>query len=221
MKKQYVHQIFQLCALLVSTSLMATTSAAGEKITAASSRPAVSQENPLDDLDPRDPNIEQKLREWDKFYEFETGRSAHLRTDFLSPFYSCAREHCTIWAQISLSQQRLYLYINGQVTNTFLVSTGIAGHETPLMDTHPDGRIYDQYTSTKFPQGNYKGLGNMPYAVFVQGGVAIHGTTVGNIPKLGRPASHGCIRLHPDNAFYFNRLVRQYGVIDVWVTIQD
>ena len=38
----------------------------------------------------------------------------------------------------------------------------------------------------------------MPHLLFFRGGYAIHGT--GSIRQLGRPASHGCVRLHPANA---------------------
>ena len=61
----------------------------------------------------------------------------------------------------------------------------------------------------------------MPYAVFIYNGYAIHGTTVGNFSKLGTPASHGCVRLHADNGFIFNRLVRSQGVFNTWVSIID
>ena len=89
------------------------------------------------------------------------------------------------------------------------------------MDLRPSGPVFRKYTSRKFPGGNYKGLGNMPYVVFVRGGYAIHGTTSGNIPKLGKKASHGCIRLHPDNGKIFNELVRKAGLSNTWVTIEE
>ena len=38
----------------------------------------------------------------------------------------------------------------------------------------------------------------MPYAVFYNGDYAIHGTN--DLGRLGRPASAGCIRLHPRHA---------------------
>ena len=38
----------------------------------------------------------------------------------------------------------------------------------------------------------------MPYSIFFSGGYAIHGSY--GISHLGSPASHGCIRLHPENA---------------------
>jgi hypothetical protein len=38
----------------------------------------------------------------------------------------------------------------------------------------------------------------MPHSIFFHNGYAIHGTT--EIKRLGRIASHGCVRLHPENA---------------------
>ena len=46
----------------------------------------------------------------------------------------------------------------------------------------------------------------MPYSIFFDGGYAIHGSY--EISHLGRPASHGCIRLHPDNAAILFGLVK-------------
>ena len=46
----------------------------------------------------------------------------------------------------------------------------------------------------------------MPYSIFLSGGYAIHGSY--EISHLGSPASHGCIRLHPENAAVLFALVR-------------
>lgn len=139
-----------------------------------------------------------------------------IGTDLMS---SCYKNSCKIWADVDKAAQRLYLYEDGVLTYTWKVSTGRFGYETPDMDTHPDGRIYIRHTSPKFPEGDYNGLGNMPFAVFIDGDYAIHGTTRGSFGKLGTPASHGCIRLHPDNGEIFNELVRRNGVRNVWVTV--
>jgi lipoprotein-anchoring transpeptidase ErfK/SrfK len=125
-----------------------------------------------------------------------------------------------VWARVNKTDQRLYLYIDGVCVDTFKVSTGDKKHETPTLDRQPAGPIFQKYTSKKYPGGNYNGLGNMPYVVFVQGGYGIHGTTRGNIPKLGKKASHGCVRVHPDNAKILNELVRKVGLINTWVTIE-
>ena len=49
----------------------------------------------------------------------------------------------------------------------------------------------------------------MPWSVFFHGGYAVHGTT--DIRHLGSPASHGCVRLHPDYAKSFFSLVKLSG----------
>lgn len=179
----------------------------------------------VDELNPFDPNIEQQLEEFDKVYEEETGQSAFLEESEDAHYNdgrkaSCKKDKCKIWAEISKAHQQLNLYEDGVLIYTWDVSTGAAGHGTPNFDRHPNGRIYDQYSSSKYPGGDYNGLGNMPYAVFIEGGFAIHGTPEGNWPYLGQKASHGCIRLHPDNAFIFNRLVRENGINNVWITVK-
>lgn len=179
--------------------------------------------NVIEEINPFDPNIEQVLEQFDKIYEEETGKPSHLPESFLDEiigFANCTRNSCAVWAQVVKSSQRMYLYVNGSLRGSWLVSTGMSGYGTPNFDRHPDGRIYDRYTSGKYPGGDYKGLGNMPYAVFITGGFALHGTPQGNWSKLGTRASHGCIRMHPDNGYLFNRLVRQYGKYNVWITVQ-
>jgi lipoprotein-anchoring transpeptidase ErfK/SrfK len=89
------------------------------------------------------------------------------------------------------------------------------------LSVRASGPLFKKYTSRKFPGGNYQGLGNMPYAVFIKGGYAIHGTTTGNFAKLGTRASHGCIRLHPVNAKIFYELVKLIGINNTWVSITD
>ena len=133
----------------------------------------------------------------------------------------CRQIQCQVWARISKKKQTLYLYEEGKLTDSFKVSTGMTGYETPLMDLRPNGPVYQKYTSKKFPGGDYNGLGNMPYVVFLRSGYGLHGTPRGNIPKLGHKASHGCIRLHPDNAKIFNELVRKVGLANTWITIEE
>lgn len=180
--------------------------------------------NVMDELDPFAPDIDQKLEEFDRVYEQKTNKAPWLRE--ISPLFSgpgntCYRDTCKVFAYIRRSDQKLYLSIDGNPYAEWAVSTGAPGHDTPDFDRHPNGRIYDQYSSATFPGGNYQGLGNMPYAVFIQGGFAVHGTGKSNWKRLGTKASHGCIRLHPDNALTFNRLVRQYGVSNVWIQVTE
>ncbi len=203
---------YVLAAIIGLTSLMAH----AELATTVDS-----STNAIEELNPFDPNIEQKLKAIDEDYQRQTGQPGFIR-DFSELFEvsTCYRLQCSVYAHVVKAEQKMYLYINGRLDHEWPVSTGASGFRTPDFDQHPNGRIYDKYTSTKYPEGDYKGLGNMPYVVFIRGGFAIHGTTKGNIPKLGRTDSHGCIRVHPENGKIFNRLVRNYGVKDVWVTVE-
>lgn len=175
--------------------------------------------NLIEELDPQAANIEEVLQEMDKEYVRQTGQLPYLMPSFLE--INCQRFDCPIYAEVRKSEQRLYLYQNGALKTSWLVSTGAPKTETPRWEGHPNGRIYDEYSSKANPGGDYNGLGNMPYAVFLSGGYAIHGTPKGNWKNLGKKASHGCVRSHPDNAKIFNRLVRQYGVAATWVAVID
>lgn len=58
----------------------------------------------------------------------------------------------------------------------------------------------------------------MPHAVFFHGGYAIHGTL--EVKRLGRPVSHGCVRLAPRNAKTLFNLIQQVGKDNVMIHIE-
>lgn len=186
----------------------------------------IEQSNVMDELNPFAPNIEEQLQMLDEQYEAETGKSPFLLDDLVPTWAeTCRREQCPVYLDISKAEQKAFLFVNGVLQGEYLVSTGVSGFGTPDFDTHPNGRIYDKYTSTKYPGGDYVDdngtrLGNMPYAVFIRGGFAVHGTGRANWKKLGQRASHGCIRMHPDYGYKFNRLVRAYGVRNTWIRVR-
>jgi lipoprotein-anchoring transpeptidase ErfK/SrfK len=172
--------------------------------------------NRLDNLNPKDPSVEKELKEMDKEYEDATGKSSHIAVGS----GTCYQIACPVFALVDKENQEMNLYVNGELIDQWPVSSGKEGLDTPNFDKRPNGRIYDEYNSKKFPGGDYNGMGNMPYAVFISGGYAIHGTGKGSWKRLGTKASHGCIRIHPDNAKKFNELVRAYGVANTWITVQ-
>ncbi len=133
----------------------------------------------------------------------------------------CRDKECLLYLEIDKARQKLYLYFMGQLKDSFAVSTGKGKYETPNLDMRPQGPVVTRYSSRKFPGGNYMQLGNMPYAIFLKNGYAIHGTTTGNFTKLGTRASHGCVRVHPDNAKIINSLVKTVGLSQTWVRIED
>ncbi len=103
--------------------------------------------------------------------------------------------------RVDLSAQRMIVRTSGGETYNWAVSSGRAGYRTPS-GVYRAQRLEKTWYSRKYG-------GNMPNAVFFRGGYAIHGT--GDIGRLGRPASHGCVRLHPANAAKLFALVKQYG----------
>jgi lipoprotein-anchoring transpeptidase ErfK/SrfK len=116
-----------------------------------------------------------------------------------------------VTAKIDLSEQRLYLYVDGRLRDKWPVSTARKGYRTPTGSWKPT-RLERNWHSRKY------NWAPMPYSVFFYGGYAIHGTT--DIKRLGRPASHGCIRLHPKHAAHLFNLVRQVGRGDTRIVIK-
>ena len=155
--------------------------------------------------------LKENLATLDSFYKYREDTSTG----------TCKEGACGLYAHVIKARQIMYLYVDGELKDSFDISTGLKEYSTPELAMHPNGPIFTKYTSRKFPGGNYKGLGNMPYAVFIKGGYAIHGTTTGNLKKLGQQASHGCIRLHPNNARLFYEMVKVFGLKNTWVKVSE
>jgi len=109
----------------------------------------------------------------------------------------------TLGVRIDLSAQRLTLHYDGRQQESWPISSGRQGYPTPR------GVFRPQWASRMWYSRKYDNA-PMPHAVFFTGGIAVHGTTA--IGMLGRPASHGCIRLAPGNAARFYALVHKHGV---------
>lgn len=106
-------------------------------------------------------------------------------------------------ATIDKSQQRMRVTVNGKLAYTWRVSTARRGYITPSGQWKPT-RIHRMWYSRKYH------MSPMPYSVFYYRGYAVHGTY--DYKRLGRPASHGCVRLHPSNAKKFYQLVARHGM---------
>jgi lipoprotein-anchoring transpeptidase ErfK/SrfK len=105
-------------------------------------------------------------------------------------------------ARIDLSDQSMNVYVDGRRAASWPVSTARRGYRTPVGTFRP-GRMHKRYFSKKYHNSP------MPYSVFFHGGYAIHGTNA--VRALGRPASHGCVRLHPENARALYSMIERYG----------
>ncbi|MGE0564327.1 MAG: L,D-transpeptidase [Pseudolabrys sp.] len=92
---------------------------------------------------------------------------------------------------ISKADQRMSVTVDGSEMYRWPVSTGRGRYATPNGRFRPV-RFERSWYSRKYDNAP------MPYSIFFYKGYAVHGTT--ELKQLGRPASHGCVRLHPDNA---------------------
>jgi len=113
-------------------------------------------------------------------------------------------------AHIDLSEQSMEVYVDGFYYASWKVSTARRGYRTPT-GTYKPKWLARMHYSKKYHHSP------MPHSIFFYGGYAIHGTYA--IKRLGRPASHGCVRLHPKNAAELFSLVRQYGMKNTTITI--
>jgi lipoprotein-anchoring transpeptidase ErfK/SrfK len=103
---------------------------------------------------------------------------------------------------IDLTSQTMTVHSGSGQTYVWPISSGKAGHATPRGVFRPRA-MYVMVHSAKYDDAP------MPHSIFFHGQYAIHGTNaVGN---LGRPASHGCIRLSPGNAATLFAMVQRQG----------
>ena len=110
---------------------------------------------------------------------------------------------------INKSAQRMSVSVNGTHRYTWAVSTGLDGG--PPTGTFRPDRLERKWFSRKYDWSP------MPHSIFFYHGYAIHGTN--EVGKLGRPASHGCIRLSPGNARALYGLVSRHGMANTRITI--
>ena len=115
-------------------------------------------------------------------------------------------------AKVDVSTQTMTVIHNGEVAYTWPVSTARKGKYTPR------GTWSAKWLSRHHKSSLYNNA-PMPYAIFFNGNYAIHGTN--QISRLGRPASAGCVRLHPDHAARLFELTRAVGKSNMRVVIQN
>ena len=116
-----------------------------------------------------------------------------------------------VMVRVDISSQTMTVLVHGKVAYVWKVSTARRGYATPTGFWTPY-RMHIMWHSRKYDNAQ------MPHSIFFYEGFAIHATPY--VSHLGKPASHGCVRLHPDNAKALFALVRQYGPSTVRVSIE-
>ena len=112
--------------------------------------------------------------------------------------------------KVNIASQRLKVYKNKKLLYTWKISSGKRGYNTPRGKYKPQLMQKIHY-SKKYHNAP------MPYSIFFRGGYAFHGTKATH--RLGRVASHGCIRLRTSNAKKLFYLVKQVGKNNAFVHI--
>jgi lipoprotein-anchoring transpeptidase ErfK/SrfK len=111
-----------------------------------------------------------------------------------------ARADVTV--HIDKYSQRMAVIIDGYPRYNWPVSTGRSGYGTPSGVFRPQ-----MMARSWFSRRYYNSP--MPHAIFFYHGFAIHGTY--ELSRLGGPASHGCVRLHPSHAAALFSLIERGG----------
>ncbi len=102
---------------------------------------------------------------------------------------------------INLSTQRMYVS-SSSGAYSWPVSTARRGYRTPR-GSFSAKSLQPIHYSSKYENAP------MPHSIFFSGGYAIHGTYATR--SLGRPVSHGCVRLSPGHAAMLYDMVRREG----------
>jgi lipoprotein-anchoring transpeptidase ErfK/SrfK len=100
--------------------------------------------------------------------------------------------------------QEMKVYVDDVELYSWKVSSGLPGHATPS-GAYTASSMNEIWYSKEWDDAP------MPHAIFfTKEGHAIHATE--ETKKLGRPASHGCVRLAPENARTLFALVKEKGL---------
>lgn len=116
-----------------------------------------------------------------------------------------------ILIEIDKSSQRMTVSQDGVQLYNWPVSTGLRAYDTP-------GGSYTPFRMEKDHFSKEWDDAPMPHSIFfTMKGHAIHGTE--HTRNIGRPASHGCVRLQPENARVLFGLVKQEGMANTRVVL--
>jgi len=116
-----------------------------------------------------------------------------------------------VLVNIDKTNQRMTVSLNGVETYEWPVSTGRAGYSTP-------SGTYVATSMNKIWYSKQWDNAPMPHSIFfMRDGHAIHGSF--EVRNLGRPVSHGCVRISPKNAAILYTLVKKNGLQNTQVVV--
>ncbi len=106
----------------------------------------------------------------------------------------------TIRLAIKLGERRVYVYSGDTLKTSYPIAIGKGGWETPtgnfkVIEKQKDPAWQHPFKGTIIPPGRNNPLGTRWIGFWTDGKnyIGFHGTP--NVASVGRPASHGCIRM--------------------------
>ena len=124
----------------------------------------------------------------------------------------CVASAASLIAKVDVSSQTMTVIRHGEVIHRWPVSTARKGKYTPRGS-------YSPKSLSRYHKSSLYNNAPMPYSIFFRGNYAVHGTN--QTSRLGRPASAGCVRLHPDHAAVLFNMTRKVGLKNVMVVVRD
>jgi len=141
------------------------------------------------------------------------GPTAPPRAERIAPLPSPGKNK--VLAVVDVSDQRLTVVRGFEGGKTeqhhWMISSGIERKPTPL------GAYYPDFLSPKHVSSIYNVP--MPWSVFFNGNIAIHGDP--DTRMLGQRASNGCVRVHPEQAEIFYRMVEDVGRRNTTIIVRE
>ncbi len=163
------------------------------------------------DVDARVHHFHKRNYIWHNGHHYKTHGHKHHKRHHHRKHHRPAPKAIVV-AHVYVGTQHMTLDVNGTRYGDWAVSTGKSGYYTPRGAFHAT-RLERVYFSRKYDNSP------MPNSVFFHGGNAIHGTY--HVRSLGRPASHGCVRLLPAHAAELFELVNHYGMLHSKIIVSD
>ena len=138
-------------------------------------------------------------------------RLGHLLPALVLALGLASPARAAVLIEVDKAKQQMTVTVDGNPLYIWPVSTGQRRYDTPAGEFQPF-RMERHHFSREWDDAP------MPYSIFfTQEGHAIHGSY--HVKNLGTPASHGCVRLAPENAATLFALVKQQGVKNARVVL--
>jgi len=124
---------------------------------------------------------------------------------------TAAQAESAVLINIDKTKQKMMVFIDGVEKYDWPVSTGRAGYSTPS-GTYTPTSMNEVWYSQQWDNSP------MPHSIFfMKDGHAIHGSY--EVKTLGKPVSHGCVRISPQNAATLYSLVGKNGLENTQVVL--